>query len=126
MKPKQSPSLFVLQIPKGRSLSMRQPHTTGRRYNEYGYLPKTANSGTRTSSSGAPGTVNPDVVINGHNGSSGDSVGSGGQHHSVQSDNARLGNAANPNRSDMPDTARRKSSEQVSVAVTISRCLGGG
>lgn len=98
---------------------MRQPSSTGRRYNEYGYLPKTAGSATRGggASSTVPNAVNPDIVVNGHgNDSSVDSMGSGNRHRSsAQTENSRLGNAANPNRSDMPDTGRRKSFDPVSV-----------
>lgn len=101
---------------------MRQPSSTGRRY-DYGYLPKTAGSGSRGSgaSSATPNAVNPEIVVNGHgNDSSIDSVGSAIHHRSgVQSENTRLGNAANPNRSDMPDTGRRKSFDPVSVSSLV-------
>ena len=100
---------------------MRQPSSTGRRYNDYGYLPKTAGSATRGggASSTVPNAVNPSVVVNGHgNDGSIDSMGSGNRHRSgvqSQTESERLGNAANPNRSDMPDTGRRKSFDPVSV-----------
>lgn len=96
---------------------MRQSSGTRRAYNEYGYPPKTSSGGSASRSGGA--TANPEVVVNGHgNDSSGDSVSSASrQRGGVASDNARLGTAANPNRSDMPEMGRRKPHEQTSSLV---------
>ncbi len=77
---------------------MRQSSGSRRAYNEYGYPPKTSSGGGGGASRATP---NPEVVINGHgHDSSGDSMSSGNRH---RGDNARLGSASNPNRSDVPE-----------------------
>lgn len=101
---------------------MRQPNS--QRHREHGYPPKATTPGSRGGGviSGGGGSVTqPDaeVVINGRgNDSSVDSVGSSG-HRGRQSPQGletenRLGQAANPNRAEMPNTGRRKSYDPVS------------
>ncbi len=104
-----------VQVPKGRSLSMRQPSSGRRAYNDYGYVPKTAAPSSRTGSTSAT----PDIVVNGHsNDNSVDPVGPATRHRGV-SENTRLGQAANPNRSDMPAIDRRKSHDQAASLVSV-------
>lgn len=100
---------------------MRQT-SSNRRYGEYGYLPKTAVGATR-SGGGSSGAPNPDIVINGRGNESSDSVGSSGQRTGLESNtsSSRLGNAANPNRAEMPDTGRRKSYDPVSMVCLRER-----
>lgn len=112
-----------IQVLKGRSLSMRQSSTSRRAYNDYGHLPKNSTPSSRTTparSGGSSVLTSPDIVINGHSNddSSADSVGSASRHRGVP-ENARLGSAANPNRSDMPDMGRRKPHEQTSSLVSV-------
>ena len=106
-------------VPKGRSLSMRQSSSAGRRaYNDYGYLPKNTTPTTRSGATSA--MASPEIVVNGHgNEGSGDSVGSGSRHRSTASENSRLGTAANPNRSDMPDVGRRKTHDPATSLVSL-------
>ena len=102
---------------------MRQPNS--QRHREHGYLPKSGGSGARGggSSGGSHSQQEPpEIVTNGRgNDSSGDSVGSSG-HRGRQSPHgleletkaSRLGQAANPNRAEMPST-RRTTYDPVSV-----------
>ena len=94
---------------------MRQP--SSQRHREHGYLPK-----TNTRSGGGAGSKHPEqeVVVNGRgNDSSGDSVGSMGHRgrqspHSLEMEMKapHMGQAANPNRAEMP---RRTSFDPVSL-----------
>ncbi len=98
---------------------MRQSSSSRRAYNEYGYPPKNSSGAIGNRSGGA--TANPEIVVNGHgNNSSGDSVGSASRHRGGGTgDNAQLGTASNPNRSDMPDmSGRRKPSDPTSNLVS--------
>lgn len=103
---------------------MRQP--TSQRHRDHGYLPKSS----RASSGGGGGASHsqqePEIVINGRgNDSSGDSVGSSGHRGrlsphglEVETKASRLGQAANPNRAEMPSTSsggRRTSYDPVSM-----------
>ena len=106
---------------------MRQP---GQRHREHGYLPKSSSrgsSGTGSSSaaSNSHSQDQPEITVNGRgNDSSGDSVGSSGHKGrlsphglEVETKQSRLGQAANPNRAEMPSTAgggRRTSYDPVS------------
>ena len=110
---------------------MRQP--SSQRNREHGYLPHKSSS----KASGSHSQQEPDVVVNGRgNDSSGDSVGSSshsghrGRHSphglEVETKASRLGQAANPNRAEMPSTTsnRRPSYDPVRECVCFER--GGG
>ncbi len=112
--------IYILQVPKGRSLSMRQSSGNRRAYNEFGYQPKNSSAATPTRPGASSAIASPDIVVNGHgNDSSADSMGSASRHRGVP-DNSRLGTAANPNRSDVPDLGRRKSHDQTTSLVSTS------
>lgn len=92
---------------------MRQP--SSQRNREHGYLPHKSSS----KASGSHSQQEPDVVVNGRgNDSSGDSVGSSshsghrGRHSphglEVETKASRLGQAANPNRAEMPSTTSNR------------------
>ncbi|XP_064403179.1 MAP/microtubule affinity-regulating kinase 3-like isoform X2 [Halichondria panicea] len=107
-----------VQVPKGRSLSMRQSSGNRRAYNEFGYQPKNSSAATPSRPGASSAMASPGIVVNGHgNDSSVDSMGSASRHRGVP-DNSRLGTAANPNRSDVPDLGRRKSHEQATSLST--------
>lgn len=102
-------------VPKQRSYSMRQP---GQRHREHGYQPATK---TGTRGGGGGGQEQEAVVVNGRgNDSSGDSVGSSGHRgrqsphgFELETKTTRLGQAANPNRAEMPTGSRRPSYDPV-------------
>lgn len=100
---------------------MRQPNS--QRHREHGFLPKSGGSGARGGSHSQQDP--PEIVTNGRsNDSSGDSVGSSGHRgrqspHGLEMETkaSRLGQAANPNRAEMPSTGRRTSYDPVSVSL---------
>ena len=99
---------------------MHQP--SSQRHREHGYLPKSGGSGTRGGGSHSQQEP-PEIVTNGRgNDSSGDSMGSSGQRgrqspHGLELETkaSRLGQAANPNRAEMPAAGRRTSYDLVNV-----------
>ncbi len=97
---------------------MRQPNSQRHsRDREHGYLPKSGGSSARGGGSHSQQDPPELIVTNGRgNDSSGDSVGSSGHRgrqspHGLEMETkaSRLGQAANPNRAEMPGSGRRTS-----------------
>ena len=123
------PNLFFVQClqavpPKQRSYSMRQ--SGSQKHREHGYLPKSGSS-----RGGSHSQQEPEVVVNGRgNDSSGDSVGSSGHRGrlsphglEVETKASQLGQAANPNRADIPSTSgARRPSYDPAVSVDAGSC----
>ena len=119
---------------------MRQPNSQRDRHREHGYLPKSSGGGGGGGGGGSSSRGShsqqepPEIVTNGRgNDSSGDSVGSSGHRgrqspHGLEMETkaSRLGQAANPNRAEMPTTGRRTSFDPVSVRNFFGGGGGGG
>lgn len=119
--------LCLQAAPKQRSYSMRQPNSQRHRDRDHGYQPKGSVGVGGGGGGGATGNSHEAevVVVNGRgNDSSGDSVGSSGHRGrlsphglELESKALRLGQAANPNRAEMPGgPSRRPSYDPVSVS----------
>jgi MAP/microtubule affinity-regulating kinase len=104
---------------KNRSQSMRQPGNAHRRYAEYGQMPYTSSGSrgnyTNGSGSGASSRNTPEVIVNttssdqNHYGGMSLDTTVGGPE--IPTTSSKLGNASNPNRSDIPPpNSKRKGS----------------
>lgn len=110
---------------------MRQPNSQRHRDRDHGYQP---NGGSGASGPATGNSHDAEVVVNGRgNDSSGDSVGSSGHRgqgrlspHGLELETkaSRLGQAANPNRAEMPGGSSRRPSYDPTNVSGCETCHG--